>query len=301
MNGRNIFWTVFFIGLMSLIAVMLRRYGITSSETITNASKEERQELIAVGEEKKKTKSIEPDASRSQSSQNQASSSITSVPSLQGSSESKNNGNAEKAEVFKKAFARRFRGTKGHEWRFTQDSSGEIFRIDGDHLDLKQNGLDDIQALAMEISALSGIPTQTTSFSESLDGVKVTPGGTTSKRLVQEFMGIPVYGGYFKVGLSSTGQDIILINLSLKPTEANDSITQRVDLKSAQEKLEDHLSNKKFKLLKSSGPVYFANAQPHESIWLFYVQVFEPKPDWLEIGIGAKSGEIRIERSTVLH
>lgn len=195
------------------------------------------------------------------------------------------------ADDFEALFKEKFPG----KWRFTKDESGNVFRVSGDRMNKKP--LD----VATEVAGISGLPVQATSFVEK-DWERGLTDPTKSVYLEQQFLGMPVYLGYFKAGVSQRDGAIFMINLNLRPVRTNDSVTVSVSVDQARNEVEKRFaSKKKFEIKSNRGPMFFAEADPHEPVWIFNVMIYEPSFDAIEIGIGANSGTVRFETSTVIH
>ncbi|MBK7842580.1 MAG: hypothetical protein IPJ71_02625 [Bdellovibrionales bacterium] len=92
---------------------------------------------------------------------------------------------------FEALFKEKFPGR----WTFTKDESGNVFRVSGDRMNKKP--LD----VATEVAGISGLPVQATSFVEK-DWERGLADPTKAVYLEQQFLGMPVYLGYFKAGVS---------------------------------------------------------------------------------------------------
>jgi hypothetical protein len=192
---------------------------------------------------------------------------------------------------FEALFKKKFPG----EWQFTKDQFGNVFRVSGDRMNRKP--LD----VAAEVAGISGLPVQATSFVEK-DWERGLTDPTKSVYLEQQFLGMPVYLGYFKAGVSQRDGAIFMINLNLRPVRTDDSVTVSFSAEQARNEVERHFANKKkFEIKANRGPLFFAEADPHEPVWIFNVVIYEPSFDAIEIGIGASSGAVRFETSTVIH
>lgn len=192
---------------------------------------------------------------------------------------------------FEALFKKKFPG----EWQFTKDQFGNVFRVSGDRMNRKP--LD----VAAEVAGISGLPVQATSFVEK-DWERGLTDPTKSVYLEQQFLGMPVYLGYFKAGVSQRDGAIFMINLNLRPVRTDDSVNVSFSVEQARNEVERHFaSNKKFEIKSNRGPLFYAEADPHEAVWVFNVMIYEPRFDAIEIGIGARSGTVRFETSTVIH
>lgn len=175
---------------------------------------------------------------------------------------------------FEALFKKKFPG----EWQFTKDQFGNVFRVSGDRMNRKP--LD----VAAEVAGISGLPVQATSFVEK-DWERGLTDPTKSVYLEQQFLGMPVYLGYFKAGVSQRDGAIFMINLNLRPVRTDDSVTvsflpNRLGMRSR-----GTLLTKKFEIKANRGPLFFAEADPHEPVWIFNVVIYEPSFDAIEIGI----------------
>lgn len=192
---------------------------------------------------------------------------------------------------FEALFKEKFPG----KWTFTKDESGNVFRVSGDRMNKKP--LD----VATEVAGISGLPVQATSFVEK-DWERGLADPTRAVYLEQQFLGMPVYLGYFKAGVSQRDGAIFMINLNLRPVRADDSVNVSVSVEQARNEVEKHFaSKKKFEIKSNRGPLFFAEADPHEPVWIFNVMIYKPGFDAIEIGIGARSRTVRFETSTVIH
>ncbi|MBK9037574.1 MAG: hypothetical protein IPL83_00150 [Bdellovibrionales bacterium] len=114
---------------------------------------------------------------------------------------------------FESLFKEKFPG----DWNFTKDQFGNVFRVSGDRMNRKP--LD----VAVEVAGIVGLPVQATSFVEK-DWERGLTDPTKSVYLEQQFLGMPVYLGYFKAGVSQRDGAIFMINLNLRPVRTDDSV-----------------------------------------------------------------------------
>lgn len=192
---------------------------------------------------------------------------------------------------FESLFKQKFPG----DWTFTKDESGNVFRISGHRMDKKP------LEVADEVVGILGLPVQATSFVEK-DWERGVADPTKTVYLEQQFLGMPVYLGYFKAGVSQRDGAIFMINLNVRQVRSDDSVDVSVSGQQARDVVEKHFaSNKKFEIKSNRGPLFYAEADPHEPIWVFNVMIYEPRFDTIEVGIGARSGTVRFETSTKIH
>ncbi|MCB0362934.1 MAG: hypothetical protein KDD35_09430, partial [Bdellovibrionales bacterium] len=140
-----------------------------------------------------------------------------------------------------------------------------------------------------------------TSFSAQMPDS--TEKGMKVATLNQLFLEMPVFRGYIKIALSRKDDAVFMINLSLPPVRKGDSIEILLPLDLARSQVEQHFTEqqKKFKIRSTRGPLFYAESEPHEPVWIFNVMVTSPKLDAIEIAVGARSKSIRYESSTMVH
>lgn len=117
----------------------------------------------------------------------------------------------------------------------------------------------------------------------------------------QMSQGFEVFDGRMTLLARKDDGAVYLVNSDLRVPDAVET-QPRVTFDEAEKVVEEKYSGREASVSRTgSVPVIWADSKPHELAWRFSVEIPAPNPDRLEVLVGASSGRIVLERSTLMH